>query len=73
MARFLETTQVKRWGKILEKTDLSQSAYGAKKDVTKNNGEGGWRDINPSLSLSKSGFRRDVVNTERQLERPLKC
>jgi hypothetical protein len=42
MARFLEKGGVKRWGRIVERTDLSQSARGAKKDVTKNNGEGGW-------------------------------
>jgi hypothetical protein len=41
MARFLERTEVKRWGRIVERTDLSQSACGAKKDVTKNNGEEG--------------------------------
>src|SRR4030095_3307397 len=72
MARFLEKGGVKRWGRIVERTDLSQSARGAKKDVTKNNGEGGWLRHHSTLSLSKNGLRREVVNTERQPEQPLK-
>jgi hypothetical protein len=67
MARFLERTEVKRWGRIVERTDLSQSACGAKKDVTKNNGEGGWRDINSSLSLFQKWIQARRVNIEQHL------